>query len=367
MKAPQLVRRLFHRGAGRSLRVGVVAACPWPVPQGSQVYITQTVRALQRQGHAAQLLCYAHGAREAPPDIPVLRCPALPGYRRTKAGPSLAKPLLDLLLAREIRRAARAHGWEAVVAHNYEGLAAALFSGIRPVVYMPHNAMADELPFYFQGAAWACRAGEWLDRILPRRADAIVAMHHRLRDYLVQCGCDPSLVTVRPPDLPEDIAPPPVAPPGEPFVLYTGNLDAYQNLPMLLEAMELVRREIAGARLVIATHQTGEVPGAEMVRITGTQDLQALLHHNCIVAIPRTSWSGYPIKLMNALAAGRPVVACESAAGMLRHGVDGWVVKDGDTPAMARVLADWLRAPSSPGFEQALETPDAEDVSLLTV
>jgi 1,2-diacylglycerol 3-alpha-glucosyltransferase len=323
----------------KPLHVGVVAACPYPVPQGSQVYIEQTVRALQLGGHDATLVCYGNGLGAPPADIPVLRAARAPFDERTEAGPSLVKPLLDLLLAHALKR----HPWDALVAHNYEGLLAALWSGVRPIVYAPHNALADELPHYFGGARWAEKLGRALDDALPRRADAVLALHERLADYLTTCGCARDRIVVHPPAAPLELFN--GAPPAErdPFVLYTGNLDRYQNLQLLTEAMRLVRAELPEAQLLVATHSDGDLEGATTLRALGFNAVADLLRQDCIVAAPRVSWSGYPIKLLNALAAGRPIVACDSARGPVVDEHNGLLAPDDDAEAFAAALLRLLR------------------------
>lgn len=322
-----------------TLRVGVVAACPYPVPQGSQVYIEQTVRALQLAGHEATLVCYGNGLGNPPPDIRVMRSPRVPFDDKTSAGPSLVKPLLDGLLARTIRSAQ----WDALVAHNYEGLLAALLSGVRPVVYAPHNALVDELPHYFGGAGWAARAGSWLDRALPRRADAVLALHQRLADYLIDAGCKAERIVVAPPAAPVEAFS--GEPPEEdlPFVLYTGNLDRYQNIALLEAAMVIVKQETPDALLFAVTHGDAVMENAMTVRALGFATVAEQLVNDAILAVPRVSWSGYPIKLLNAFAAGRPAVACASASGPMTHEHDGLMVPDDDASAFAHALMRLLR------------------------
>jgi len=327
-----------------SLRVAVCGACPYPVPQGSQVYLRDTALALRDAGHAVCLVTYGHGRGDDRSGLVVHRAPRLPLDGRTEAGPTPVKPLLDLALARTLRRVVRRERIDVVCAHNYEALAAALLARVRPVVYFAHNALADELPHYFGGARWAARAGAAADRFLPRRADLVVAAHGRLADYLRAHGCRE--VAVVPP--PVDAAAFPAAVVGNavPPVLYTGNLDGYQNLGLLTEAMARVRARVPGARLVVATASARPFPCDERVDTPGLDALRDVLARDAVVAAPRVSWSGYPIKLLNAMAAGKAVVACASAAAPLVHGETGWVVADDDAEAYAAGLDRLLTDPA---------------------
>ncbi len=329
-----------------SLHIAMVAACPFPAPQGSQVLIADTARALLTAGHRVTLLAYGYGAGEGPAGLRIVRIPRLPGVRRIQAGPSAAKPLLDALLVHALRRLVHRETVDIVHAHNYEGLAAALAARKRPIVYQAHNAMSDELPFYFRGSRAAAAFGALLDRSLPKRAGHIVVHHERLAAYLVQEGCEPSAVTV--------IAPPVDArlfqagPVREdlPRVLYAGNLDAYQNIGLLLETMAAVRRREPTARLVVATSVPNAIlPGAQTMPVTSLEDLRAALQPDAVVVCPRVSWSGYPIKLLNAMAAGKAVVACKDAAYPLTHDFNGVVVASNDVEAMAAAVLRLMHQP----------------------
>jgi glycosyltransferase involved in cell wall biosynthesis len=78
-------------------------------------------------------------------------------------------------------------------------------------------------------------------------------------------------------------------------------------------------------------------PDFEAVRETLAQDV--------VVVCPRVSWSGYPIKLLNAMAAGRPIVACRSAAHPIVDGESGVVVYDNDEEAFAQALIRLMQSP----------------------
>ena len=68
-------------------RIALVAACPFPTSQGSQVFIHQLARALAHAGHEVDLVTYGFGETAGVPS------------HRLRAGPSFEKPLWDALLA----------------------------------------------------------------------------------------------------------------------------------------------------------------------------------------------------------------------------------------------------------------------------
>lgn len=327
------------------LRIAMVGACPYPVPQGSQVFFRDNALALQSRGHVVHLVVYGTGIGQDTSGLPIHRCARIPGDHHTAAGPTLAKPFQDLALTLTLRRVVRQEDIDVVFAHNYEALLVALAAGKRPIIYHAHNAMADELPYYFRYTSLPYMIGKWLDHTFPKRADRVVVPHRRLAGHLIVRGCDHTKVSIVPPPIDARLFP--VCKPQEslPPVLYAGNLDAYQNLGLLFAAMERVRRREANARLLIATAEEAEIPGAEMVNTAGFDSLQRLMAQDSVFAVPRVSWSGYPIKLLNAMAAGKAIVACQSAAYPLVHEETGLIVPDNDEQAFAEAILRLMASP----------------------
>ncbi|MBX7258461.1 MAG: glycosyltransferase family 4 protein [Candidatus Hydrogenedentes bacterium] len=327
-----------------STRIAVVGACPFPVPQGSQVFLKDTALTLQSHGYEVHLVVYGYGESEEDFGLQVHRSTRVPGARRTQAGPSLHKPLLDLLLVRTLRRVMRRHSIDVVLAHNYEGLLVALAARARAIVYQAHNAMVDELPHFLPFGRIAEFVGRRLDRTFPRLAQHVVAPHAGLGSYLMACGCTPARVSVLTPPANAGWFSDPIVSETPPPVVYTGNLDSYQNVAFLDHVIARVREQMPETRLLVATNDKRHVPHAEIIRTPDFDALKQVLSRDCVVVCPRVSWSGYPIKLLNAMAAGRAIVACRSAAHPLDHGHTGLIVDDNDEAAFGDAVVELLRS-----------------------
>ena len=86
------------------MRIAMVAACPFPSRQGSQVLIHEMSEALARRGHEVELLTYGQRCVAGAPRSHLYAHRAigrLPGDDASRSGPTLVKPLLD---AEEDRR-----------------------------------------------------------------------------------------------------------------------------------------------------------------------------------------------------------------------------------------------------------------------
>lgn len=309
------------------MRVLHVLAAPFPSAQGSQVAVRATLVGLAPRVELA-LLTYAHAGAGPPAPCPHHRVLGLPGYRRLRSGPDPVKPLLDLALAARLA----AFDADLVHAHHVEALAAALVARGRtgiPVVYEAHTLLGEELPSYLPGPAppWAA-AGAALERALATRADAVVALSTRAARRFRELGC--ARVGWVPPALdPADFAGPAPADPRR--VVYAGNADAYQDLPVLHAAM---------ARL--PDLELRVVPVAPWARA------RAELAGAGVAVLPRAVCGGFPMKLLNALALGVPVVV---AAGSARGLPGEVVVADRDPGALAAGIRRALAGPRpEPGY-----------------
>jgi len=139
-----------------------------------------------------------------------------------------------------------------------------------------------------------------------------------------------------------------------PVLLYTGNVDGYQNLELLLASIGVVRRTIGDALLVLGTHATPRdlpsylrrlPPGVRLVTAGDFATVRDLIQVADLTLCPRREWSGFPMKLLNYMAAAKAVVVSAGSAKAVRHGVNG-VIVDADGPdTFAAAILELLRDP----------------------
>jgi len=335
----------------RPLDILHVAACPFPSAQGTQVYLRGLLAAQRRRGHRVRLLCFGFGDGGPSGGVELVGGPSLPLYRRLRAGPDPLRPFLDLALVPRLRRLSP----DLVHLHNYEAPVVDLLArhldrtaSPAPRVYTAHNLMADELPTYARtrvGALASAALGAILDRTVPRRADAVVALDPRAVPRLCAVGCT-SVYAIAPGVDPAEITPvaPAPLPPG-PWVVYAGNPDRYQDLDVLFAAMAGLRR----ARLLVvsaaprAAFGAGLPARARVVRAPDFATVAGLLSAATVAALPRSRCAGYPIKLLDYLGFGLATVGAEGAVaptpGVLH-------VPNRDVGALRRALTALLDDPA---------------------
>ena len=346
-------------------RIAMVGACPFPTSQGSQVLIRQLSEALLGRGHAVHVVTYHFGesSLRLPPGLQLHRILPVPGYRKIGSGPAWGKVLLDLLLLWLLLWVVLRQKIEIIHAHNYEALLVGWLVGWltgRPVVYHSHNIMAAELPAYFR-RRWAKRLAGYLayllDRHLPRRADACVALSSEAVTFFRDCGVPEGRIRLIPPGIAFD--PQPAVTSAQvvkqtdleagPMVIYTGNLDQYQRLETLLCAFQSVRQVVPAAQLVIASHSpaaqyesllrwTGDCGGLRFIHTPSFAHMQALLLAADVAVCPRVACFGFPIKLLNYMAAGKAIVVAQGSAKGIRHLDNGYIVPDDEAGLAAGII-----------------------------
>lgn len=346
------------------MRIAIVGAFPFPLPQGSQVYCAEQAGALRAAGAEVELLVYGRGAGALPAaarGLAITRVPRALSPHRLGSGPSAAKPLADLALAMILVRAHRRRRFDAVLAHNAEAALAALavrpLLG-RPVVYVAHTLWRHELashapaPLAQRLAAPLARAGAGLDALVARRCDAVLALAPAAGRALAPHVRGPLAVIPPMREPAPDPAPRAIADacarhglePGR-FALYAGNLDAYQELTTLAAVARGVR-----ATVVVATHATGVAPAPlRTVHVRDAGETRLLAFGAGVALLPRRAPGGFPVKLLNYLEARRVVVArCSVAAGLV-HDESACLLPDDAGPeawaeAIDALLGDPARA-----------------------
>ena len=302
------------------------------------------------------MVTYHYGSGEAAPGILVHRIPAIKSYRRLSPGPTYVKlGLLDPMLSYKLWQVLRRYPVDIIHAHHFEGLLVSAVArlGTRiPLIFDAHTLLTSELPFYPLGLP--LRAKQFIaaasDRHLPGVADHVFTVTERIRDRLLRLGAlreegvsvIPNGVESHFFDGHKERA---KSTNGSPTLIFTGNLAPYQGIDLMLQALRKVLDRRSDVRLKIVTESSFEHYDAlaRELGITGSIDLvlapfdeiPGLLAGAAVAVNPRTDCDGIPVKLLNYMAAGKPVVSFAGSAPGLRHRETGWLVPDGDVDGFA--------------------------------
>jgi glycosyltransferase involved in cell wall biosynthesis len=341
------------------LSVAVIAACPFPAPRGTPVRIQRLAEELAQRGHRVTVVTYHHGSGLTHPSVEVQRISPVRSYTKLGPGPTYAKLLLlDPLLTVKLAGLLRRERVDVIHAHHFEGLMVGALARLGrkiPMVFDVHTLLSSELPLYPMPGMpaavkrWAASAG---DRRLPRWADHVAVVTERIRGKLLEMNSVPvQRLSLVPNGVETNLfnvgaSNGRQAGPNRPTLIFTGNLAPYQGINLMLAAFQRVLQSRSDARLQIVTDSSFEdyVPLARELGITCAIDLvQApfaeipqLLANADVAVNPRIDCDGIPVKLLNYMAAAKPVVSFVGSAPGLRHRESGWLVSDGDVDGLAR-------------------------------
>jgi glycosyltransferase involved in cell wall biosynthesis len=84
----------------------------------------------------------------------------------------------------------------------------------------------------------------------------------------------------------------------------------------------------------------------EIVYASSYEEVRAWLCQAHVLVAPRRESTGYPMKLLNYMAAGKAIVAVAGGAHGLRDGETARVVQDDDVEAFAGAVGDLLENPT---------------------
>lgn len=335
----------------------MVAACPYPARRGTPIRIHRLAEAMAARGHQVHVVAYHFGTAEPAPTLSIHRIPAVKSYRKLAPGPTYVKlALLDPLLTIKLRQVLRRHPVDLIHAHHFEGLLVAAAARLRarvPIIFDAHTLLTSELPFYRLGLPLPVKrfVGSLFDRHLPGIADHVFTVTERIRERLLSLGKLPgNRVSVVPNGVESQLFP--EAPNagsnggnGHPTLIFTGNLAPYQGIELMLRALRKVLNRRSDVRLTIVTESSfsgydalaRELGVSEAIEVVpaGFDQIPRLLAGATVAVNPRTDCDGIPVKLLNYMAAGKPVLSFAGSAPGISHCQTGWLVPDGDVDGFA--------------------------------
>ncbi len=332
------------------LKLVHVVAMPFPANQGTAATIRELIYALYKRGHEIHVVTYYEGQDIALPEIQVHRNPRfVKRSDRLFVGFDKTRPFSDLILMFKALQVVLKVRPDIIHAHHHEGAVAAfpyrLITRI-PMVYHCMASMEEELPLYIKPKFITSKLGRFLDGFIPRLSNYSVAVSEDLADNIRKSGF-PKVSY-----LPMIVDTSTIIGGngtkfrerynlnGNPVVLYTGVVDEFQGIDNLLKSMTIVAREMPSAKLILAASIPNEIQFNKHVALAQElglmnsivflesfpfHELIHLIAASDVTAIPRGECAGFPMKLLNYMAAGKPVAAMRGSAKILEDGKNGLV------------------------------------------
>jgi glycosyltransferase involved in cell wall biosynthesis len=342
------VRRVLH-----------VAPTPFFSDRGCHIRIRGLVLGL-RSLNVENIVC-TYGLGNDVPDVDTVRCPKIPGYTKTAAGPSIFRFIADPLLVLTVMRQIRAFRPDILHCHLHEGVLIgwlAKYFALRPglrIVFDVQGGLGSELVSYGHlKNAWLRKLVHWIESFIIRRADAYSCSSQASVDLLVdQFGVDTAIVAHVPDgaDVPLDL---PLPDKNEqdslPVAIYTGGLTESKGLDMLKCIIKEAADRQLKLRFVIVGYPTDELDqylhkhGLKNCEIAGRiafSELPEYLRKAHLCIEPKSAETSEASgKLLNYMASGRPTVCFDTPNNRKILGESGYFAKE----AKASSFVDQLEA-----------------------
>jgi len=350
------------------VKIALVSPYDCAVPGGVMEHILHLAQEFQDRGHVVKIMAPCSRSDYEPLiDVDI--------YKVGRPVPvpvsgSVARVSLSLRLSRRVKQILRRERFDIV--HVHEPLMPALCP---TVLWHSHAVNVGTFHAYRE----KLRAYQYSKPLLRRffnRIDGLVAVSPAARDYVNQYF--PAHYTVIPNGIDvarfasPDVEPLPQYQDGRQNILFVGRMEKRKGLKYLLRAFPIVKEACPQARLIVvgegrlregfqqAIAESG-LPDVVFTGFVSAEELPRYHRTAHVFCAPATGFESFGIVLLEAMAAGLPVVASDIVGfrQVIAHGEEGLLVTPRDPAELARALILLLRneelcdAMSQRGLEKA--------------
>jgi glycosyltransferase involved in cell wall biosynthesis len=316
------------------MKILMLAPEPFFQPRGTPISVYFRLQALSDLGHEVDLVTYHLGEDKHFRNLRIHRIPSLFGIKKIKVGPSFAKLPLDFLLFCKALRFIVSKPYDLVFTHeeaSWFGTVLAKRKKI-PHVYDMHSSLPQQLEnFRFSRSKILKKIFLALERYVLRNAQSVIVICLDLFQKLEKEGVSHKATLIenfldfeQPGYSERQIRQERIkyATEEEKIVLYTGNFESYQGVPLFLEAttmaddesivfllvggspqhVEEMKKKAQELRVSDKVHFIGQVPPSKVPVYIAMAD---------VLVSPRTAGTNTPLKIYSFLKSGKPIVATD--------------------------------------------------------
>lgn len=332
------------------MKIALVSPYDWNATGGVNNHISHLAEQFIERGHSVHIV--AAGSKQPKPGICPITLIGRPIGLRVSG--SVARITLSLRTAGKIKRLLEEEDFDIVHVHEP-------FMPQLPIQFLRQSTAinvgtwhaARESNFaYIYGRRLIKRWATKLDGKIAVSPAAVKHIEKYFPGYynIIPNGVDIEHFALDLPRLPEFDD-------GKPTVLFVGRPEKRKGLKYLIRAFVGVQRAIPDARLVVVgagsfTRYENAVRNAKLqnVRFRSNVPFAELprYHHTAnVFCAPNTGFESQGIVLLEAMAAGLPIVASniDGFASVVTHGVEGLLVRPEDPAVLAEALIELLRHP----------------------
>src|SRR5918992_1592575 len=336
--------------ARQPLKIGIVSPYGYPHPGGVNEHVRFTYEAMSRMGHDAWIITSKYG-RERESEGPIIRLGT--GFAAPANG-SVGRVTLGLRFKHQAREVLDAHRFD--ILHFHEPfvpfLSPTMLDASDTVNVATFHAFGGFSPSYWIGSKFAGRLADKLDG----RIAVLGAARHFISRYfpgeyrIIPNGVDlEHFQTAEPYEELRD---------GTLNILFVGRLEERKGLIHLLKAYHRLRKRRVDARLLVVGDGPKRREDKRLVGPRGIPDVEFLgrvsddekvryFASADIYCAPNTGQESFGIVLLEAMAAGTPIVASDihGFKRVVERNAQGILVEPRNPRALAAALYTLARDP----------------------
>jgi glycosyltransferase involved in cell wall biosynthesis len=313
------------------MNILMLAPEPFFEPRGTPISVYFRIMALGELDHHVTLVTYPIGKNVVLKNLKIVRPPNLLGLRKVKIGPSLVKLPLDSLLLLQAILEIVGRRYDLVFSHEEAAFLGVWLARIwgKPHVYDMHSSLPQQLEnFEFTRSPALISLFKKMERFVLRNSQAVIVICRDLMDTVAALGYGHKAVQVENfLDFPAEEIPAEeiarkkreYAPEGDKVVLYAGNFEPYQGIPLLLRAVQKIAEGAVFLLLGGAGRSLLEIK--DLAKSLGIRDrvifvdkvspsqVPLFIGLADVLVSPRISGTNTPLKIYSFLKSGKPLVA----------------------------------------------------------
>jgi glycosyltransferase involved in cell wall biosynthesis len=313
----------------------MLAPQPFFEPRGTPFSVLGRLKALSELGHQVDLLTYHRGENVSIPNVVIHRTPPIGFIKGVRIGPSATKLLLDILVLIKAFGLLRRGNYDLLHTHEEASFFGVLLArAFRiPHLYDMHSSLPQQLKnFHYTNFRPLIRLFEWLEYWAIGASNAVITICPALEEHvsringhvphvLIENTASEENSTTSAEEIPRK-AEGAHSLNGKKIILYTGTLEPYQGIDLLIASAERVIRQRSDVMFLLLggtpaqvdhyrsrIEQLGFSAYFHFAGVRPPQEIPQVMQHSHVLVSPRTNGTNTPLKIYAYLRSGKPIVA----------------------------------------------------------
>ena len=322
------------------MRILMISPQPFFESRGAPFCVYQHIKALLALGYEVDLVTYHIGQNVDHPGLKIYRAPSVPFIRGVKPGPSLAKFPLDLFVFLTAIWKLCSRRYTYIHTHEEAGFMGVILAALfrcKHLYYMHSDLSQVVSSSEFTKSRFVMRCVDFVQKFMVSRADAVIVFYPEIELTVKRIAPRKPVYLILPPAVDEGL------PPADPdevaklrnqlklndgqVLLYTGTLESYQGIDLLLQSVPKVLSEFPNVHYIIVGGRPDQIEKlqslaealgiTEAVQFLGQRPLEempAFVALADMLLSPRSKGTHTPLKLYSYLRSGKPILATDILA-----------------------------------------------------